>query len=75
METEFIIADTVRRWAHEVLPEEPAAGEAAAALAIRCYMGGASVAEACQEARHFVESWSRHPSHRTSMRTPMSIAS
>ena len=75
METELIIADTVRRWAREVLPDQPVAADAAAALAIRCYAGGASVAEACEEARRFVGSWSRHPSHHWSVRTPMSVAS
>ena len=75
MTTELIIADVVRRWTSEVLPDAPEAADAAATLAVRWYSGGASVSEACQEARRFVGSWSRHPSHRTNSAATLSIAS
>jgi len=64
MEPELVIAEVVREWALHALPDDTNAADAAAALAVRCYSGGASVGEACQEARRFVGSWSRHPSHR-----------
>lgn len=63
MTHELLLAGLVRDWASGVVPGEPAAANAAAAVALRCYAGGASVSEACREARRFVECWARHPAH------------
>ena len=60
---ELMVADSVHRWVDDVLPGDSAAADAAVGLAVRSYAGGASVREACEEARRFVGSWSRHPSH------------
>ena len=60
---ELMVADSVRRWVDHVLPGDSAAADAATGLAVRCYIGGASVSEACSEARRFTGSWTRHPSH------------
>jgi hypothetical protein len=62
VEPELVIADVVRCWAEHTVPGDPRVAAAAVALAERCYVGGASVAEACEEGRRFVGSWSRHPS-------------
>lgn len=74
MEPELIIAELVREWVQHVRPDDAYAADAAAALAVRCYVGGASVADACTEAREFIGSWSRHPSHAASS-SPLAIAS
>lgn len=63
MTHEELLAGVVREWAEREWPGESAAAQAAAAVALRCYAGGASVSEACQQARCFAESWARHPSH------------
>jgi hypothetical protein len=62
MSAELILEGTVRSWVDQVLPGEPGAADAAAAVAILAFSGGASVSEACIEARRLVGSWSRHPS-------------
>jgi hypothetical protein len=61
---EVIIAEAVRQWVGQVLPDEPGVADAAAGVATHAYEGGASVGEACREARRYVGSWCRHPSHR-----------
>ncbi len=60
---EVLLAGLVRDWVRGALPGEEDAAERAVALAERAYAGGASVSEACREARAFIGSWSRHPSH------------
>ena len=73
---ELLIANLVRDWAGRMLPGEPGVAERAAAQAVRCYAGGASVSEACREARRFVECWSHHPSHQPLRHTnPLRLAS
>ena len=64
MTGDVMIADVVRQWVAQLLPERPDVADAAASVAARAYEGGASVSEACQEAQRFVGSWTRHPSHR-----------
>src|SRR5581483_216773 len=63
MTPELLLASAVRQWVDEVLPGDDAAARAATGLAVGVYEGGASVAEACEQARQFIGSWSRHPSH------------
>lgn len=63
MTHELLLAGLVRDWASGAVPGEPAAADAAVVVALRCHAGGASVREACREARRFVECWTRHPSH------------
>ena len=63
MSNELLLAGAVREWAEKVWPGEPAAAEGAVTVAMRCYAGGASVSEACREARGFLRGWARHPSH------------
>jgi len=65
MNPELVMADMVRHWVGHVLPGQPGAADRAVAIALRCYEGGASVAEACEEARRFIGSWMRHPSQLT----------
>jgi hypothetical protein len=62
---EAVLGRVVREWADHAVPGEQALAEKAAGLAMRCYAGGASMSEACSEARRFVGCWTRHPSHRT----------
>jgi hypothetical protein len=64
MDPELALADVVRRWTNDVLPGNVDAADRAVAIALRCFVGGASVAEACEAARRFVGSLARHPSGR-----------
>lgn len=63
METEAVIADTVRRWVKAEIPGDRLLADRAVACALNSYAGGASAAEAIEEARTFVQGWVRHPSH------------
>lgn len=58
-----VLDSAVRAWTTEVLPGELDAAERAVFIARSAYEGGATVSEACDEARSFVSSWVRHPSH------------
>lgn len=58
-----VLGDAVRAWVAEELPGEPDAAERAAFVAWSAYEHGATVREACHEARSFVGSWVRHPAH------------
>lgn len=62
MSDELVLEDLVRQWAAEMVPGEAGVAERAANIALISYASGASVDEACGEARIFVESWARHPS-------------
>lgn len=64
MDPELLIADCVRRRAEMMVPGDQRAMGAAMGLAMRCFSGGSSVAEACEAAERFLQSWARHPSHR-----------
>lgn len=61
--SEELLLDLVRDWVSDVLPGDAEAAADAAQVALSAYEGGASVSEACSEARRFVGSWCRHPSH------------
>lgn len=63
MAQDEVLGNVIREWVQRWLPEEPVAAERAAAVAAEAYRGGASVHEACEEARAFLGSWVRHPSH------------
>jgi hypothetical protein len=63
-----LLGDVVRAWVHMEVPEDPGIAERAAARARAAYRDGASVTEACREAKEFVGSWIRHPSHWTEER-------
>jgi len=58
-----VLGETVRQWAAENFQDDPEVAELAASIAELAYGKGASVAEACMEARSFLGSWMRHPSH------------
>ena len=68
MTNELLLAGLVREWLEDLLPGEPAAADGAVDVAMRRYAGGASVSDACQDARAFARSWARHPSHQRSRR-------
>jgi len=65
---EVLIADMVRSWAVSRLKASRLMADRAANLAVRAYEDGASVAEACELARRYVESWLRHPASATRRR-------
>jgi len=65
VEIEELLAHIVEAWAAEILPEEPHAAAAATEAAVSAYTEGASVSEACYEARTLLGSWARHPSRQT----------
>lgn len=73
---EGVLAEQVRTWADRVAPGVLSLADAAVAQALMCYAGGASVSEACREARRLLDSWLRHPSRgRRCERKGMPIAS
>jgi hypothetical protein len=68
MIAELMVEDMVRTWSERVAPGDDAAAARAVRVAMRCLAGGASVAEAVQEGRRFIECWSRHPAHQAAAR-------
>ena len=64
MAGEAVLADAVRAWSETVCPGDRRAADRAVDVALRCYAAGASVGEACAEARLFITTWATHPSHR-----------
>ena len=66
-----LLVDRVRTWATRALPQEPSAADRAVNVALVSYAAGASVDEACSEARTFLSSWAKHPSHPRSPVTPL----
>jgi hypothetical protein len=62
MWAELILTEQVRCWVERVAPGESLLADAAVAKALTSYAAGASVSEACREARRLVESRLRHPS-------------
>lgn len=67
MDVELTLAGSVWNWARQCCPNEPRVAKRAVGVAMTSYAGGASVAEAYEEARAFVVSWTRHPAHRASL--------
>jgi len=66
---EVLIADTVRRWALSRPEASGLMADLAASRAVGAYKDGASVAEACELARSYAESWLRHPANGPRRRT------
>ncbi len=60
---EVILANAVRDWAEKAAPGDERTVQAAVETALYLFASGASVSEACEEARVMVESRLRHPSH------------
>ncbi len=65
---EMALAGSVQEWTRRHCPEDPRAAAGAVAVALNSYVGGASMAEACEQAHVFVGSWVRHPSHKVAPR-------
>ena len=63
MTGEDVLSQVIVAWVSENFPEQPGAAERAAAVARASFRDGATVGEACRDARSFVGSWVRHPSH------------
>jgi hypothetical protein len=59
---ELVLAGQVKSWVERVAPGETDLCDAAVARALASYDGGASVSEACEEARRLVACRMRHPS-------------
>ena len=64
-----LLISTVQTWAAELFPDDPHVGKRAAALALSAYMGGASLSEACHEARVFLAGRAHHPAGRGGLPT------
>jgi hypothetical protein len=60
---EPLMAELVRAWSDQLCRTDRTAADRAVATAMRSYAGGASLSEACREARRFNQSWARHPCH------------
>jgi formylglycine-generating enzyme required for sulfatase activity len=61
VDVELALAGSVWQWTRQHCPDDPRVAEKAVTVALSSYVGGASVAEACEQARSFVVSWVRHP--------------
>jgi hypothetical protein len=48
---ELVLAETMKSWAEQVFPGDKQAADLAVFIALRAFCGGASVSEACREAR------------------------
>jgi hypothetical protein len=59
---EVVLSGMVRAWTRHRINDDQVAARAVE-IALSSYAGGASIAEACEEARKFVLGWIRHPSH------------
>jgi hypothetical protein len=62
---EELLLDIVATWAARTSPGDIETGSAAAAVALSAYAAGASVGEACREARRFLGCRANHPSRRS----------
>jgi hypothetical protein len=71
---ELVLAGQVKSWVEKVAPGERQLCEAAMARALASYAGGASVSEACEEARRLVACRMRHPSFSPSTAASKSFA-
>jgi len=60
--SELLILSYVQQIALDLLPGDPEAVSRVSDMAIRSYAGGASVSEACRDARLALRSMARHPS-------------
>lgn len=60
---EVILANAVKDWVEKIVPGDEPTAEAAVSTALALFVQGASVSEACQEARRRVLSRLRHPSY------------
>ncbi len=65
---ELMLANAVRDWAERMAPGDRATIESGVESALYLYASGASVSEACEEARKRVLSRLRHPSRGSSSR-------
>ncbi len=63
MDVVVALAESVRDWTEQSFPDEPRLAPMAVSVAVSSYVAGASVAEACEQARALVASWSHHPGH------------
>jgi len=61
---ELVLGEVVRAWVGQELPGDAEAAARVAARAQAAYARGASVGEACYQARAYLASWLRHPAHR-----------
>jgi hypothetical protein len=62
MSAELVLAEQVQWWVERVAPGRRLLAEAAVAEALISFAAGASVSEACEEARRLVESRLGRPS-------------
>ncbi len=60
----YALAGWVREWTREQCPGEPRVSDMAVSIALSSYFGGASIAEACEQARSFVVSRTVHPAQK-----------
>lgn len=63
MDLAYALAGSVWDWTQQHCPDDPRAAQMAVSVALSSYADGASVAEACEQARAFAASWSHHPAH------------
>ncbi len=76
MTAEEALVTVVAEWARGEAPCDPGAAGHAVAIVVDCYRSGRSVNEACEAARAFVGSWTRHPAHpRAAARMSLELAS
>jgi hypothetical protein len=61
---ELVLSEQVRASVARVAPHAPRLIDALVERALTTYAAGASVSEACEEARRLVGCWTRHPASR-----------
>ena len=75
MSAELVLAEQVQWWVERVAPGQRRLAEAAVAKALTSFAAGASVSEACEEARRLVESRLRHLASPTAVQRSLAAAS
>ena len=61
MDYEIVLAGAVWDWTKQQCLNESRVAEDAVVVALGSFAGGASVSEACEQARSFVTNWDKHP--------------
>jgi hypothetical protein len=75
MKSNQLLGAAVRAWVSAEFPTEGEMAKRAASLAANCYARTSSVSEAHKQARGFVGSWMRHPSHSRDHGVPLRLVS
>lgn len=62
MTAETVLAKQVAAWVDQNHPGDKRLRGRAVEIALRCFAGGGSVSESCDQALRYARSWTQHPS-------------